>query len=77
MGYGEFDRARAAGFWGWPYTRGNNQAYHRYDFATETSGPLFDTARPINDSPNNTGIRGLPQPQQSIQKSFPGWGAVE
>lgn len=66
MGYGEFDRARAAGFWGWPYTRGNNQAYHRYDFATETSGPLFDTARPINDSPNNTGIRDLPQPQQSI-----------
>src|SRR5690606_4783206 len=26
-GMGEFDQARKAGNWGWPYTRGNNQAY--------------------------------------------------
>ena len=36
-GMGEFNQARKAGFWGWPYTRGNNQVYNDYDFTTETS----------------------------------------
>lgn len=58
--------ARKAGFWGWPYSRGNNQAYHDYNFATGQSGPLFDPAKPINESPNNTGLRELPPAQSYL-----------
>lgn len=65
-GMGEFDQARKAGFFGWPYTRGNNQAYNDYDFATEESGAKFDPTKIINDSPNNTGIQELPPIQSSM-----------
>tara|TARA_R110000751_G_scaffold76148_4_gene153252 strand:+ start:10091 stop:13441 length:3351 start_codon:yes stop_codon:yes gene_type:complete len=65
-GMGEFDQARKAGNWGWPYTRGNNQAYTDYNFTTETPGEKFNPARLINDSPNNTGIRELPPAQESM-----------
>lgn len=65
-GMGEFNQARKAGFWGWPYTRGNNQVYNDYDFTTETSGAKFDPQHIINDSPNNTGIQELPPVQESM-----------
>ena len=65
-GMGEFDQARTAGNWGWPYTRGNNQAYNDYDFTTETPGEKFDPAKLLNDSPNNTGIKELPPAQESL-----------
>ncbi len=65
-GMGEFNQARKAGFWGWPYTRGNNQLYNDYDFATKTSGAKFDPQRIINDSPHNTGIQELPPVQESL-----------
>lgn len=65
-GMGEFNQARKAGFWGWPYTRGNNQTYNDYDFVTKTSGPKFDPERIINDSPNNTGMQELPPVQESL-----------
>lgn len=65
-GMGEFNQARQAGFWGWPYTRGNNQVYHDYQFASETAGEAFDPQRLINDSPNNTGLRELPPAQESM-----------
>ncbi|MDX1736027.1 MAG: ThuA domain-containing protein [Halioglobus sp.] len=65
-GMGEFNRARQAGFWGWPYTRGNNLAYVDYDFAAERSLDSFDPASPVNDSPNNSGIRELPPAQPSF-----------
>nr|WP_299485381.1 ThuA domain-containing protein [uncultured Allomuricauda sp.] len=65
-GMGEIDQARKAGFWGWPYTRGNNQLYNDYDFAKEQHGPKFDPNRLINDSPNNTGIQELPPAQESL-----------
>jgi len=59
-GMGEFDQAREAGFYGWPYTRGNNQTYNDFNFTTNVSGPKFDPNKIINDSPNNTGRRELP-----------------
>jgi len=59
-GHDEFNQARKAGNFGWPYFVGDNKAYHEYDFAADTSGPAFDPAAPINDSPNNTGARALP-----------------
>ncbi len=65
-GMGEFNQARKAGFWGWPYTRGNNQQYRDYDFASNTSGAPFDVENIINDSPNNTGIKNLPPVQPSF-----------
>jgi cytochrome c len=65
-GMGEFNQAQQAGYWGWPFTRGNNQAYNDYDFATKTSGPKFDPQNIINDSPNNTGMKQLPPVQPSF-----------
>ena len=62
-GHDEFNQARSAGNFGWPYFVGDNKAYHDYDFAADTSGPAFDPAAPINDSPNNTGARRLPPAQ--------------
>ena len=65
-GMGEFNQARTAGFWGWPYTRGNNQVYNDYNFATKTAGAKFDPQHLINDSPNNTGLKELPPAQESL-----------
>jgi len=65
-GMGEFDQARKAGNWGWPYTRGNNQPYNDYNFDTEIPGEKFNPSKLINDSPNNTGIRELPPAQESM-----------
>ncbi|WP_198439843.1 ThuA domain-containing protein [Pareuzebyella sediminis] len=65
-GMGEYDQARQAGYWGWPYTRGYNEPYNDFDFSTETSGPKFDPDHLVNDSPNNTGIKELPPAQKSL-----------
>ncbi len=62
-GYDEFNQARAAGNFGWPHFVGNNQPYREYDFATGASGPSFNPAAPINNSPNNTGAQQLPAAQ--------------
>ncbi|MEO6630607.1 MAG: ThuA domain-containing protein, partial [Mucilaginibacter sp.] len=59
-GYDEFNQARQAGFFGWPFFIGNNIPYRAYDYATGKSGEPFDPAHPINDSKNNTGLRELP-----------------
>jgi cytochrome c len=65
-GMGEFNQARKAGNWGWPYTRGNNQGYNDYDFAKKESGAKFDPNNLINNSPNNTGMKKLPPAQKSM-----------
>ncbi|HEU4721713.1 MAG TPA: c-type cytochrome, partial [Gemmatimonadaceae bacterium] len=54
------------GNYGWPYFVGDNKAYYDYDFATKTPGPKFDPARPVNESPNNTGLRELPPAQSAF-----------
>jgi cytochrome c len=59
-GYDEVNRARKAGFFGWPYFVGNNFAYGDHNFVTKLTGAKWDPARPINDSPNNTGKVELP-----------------
>lgn len=66
MGHDEVNQARSAGFFGWPYFVANNKAYHDYDFAREVAGSAFDPSAPINDSPNNTGIRELPAAQAAM-----------
>lgn len=65
-GMGEYDQARNSGYWGWPYTRGYNEPYNDFDFATGKSGPKLDPDHLINDSPNNTGMQQLPPAQKSM-----------
>ena len=65
-GMGEFNQAKQPGFYGWPYSRGNNQMYHDYDFVTSQSLATFVPDQIINDSPNNTGIAELPPIQESM-----------
>lgn len=65
-GYDEFNQARAAGNYGWPYVVGDNTPYHDYDFVTQTPGAAFDPARLANDSPNNTGLAELPPAQPAF-----------
>ncbi|MBP2325019.1 PKD repeat protein/glucose/arabinose dehydrogenase [Kibdelosporangium banguiense] len=56
----EWDVLNQPGNYGWPYCVGNNRAYNDYNFATNTSGALFNCANPVNNSPNNTGLTNLP-----------------
>ncbi|MDK1361898.1 PQQ-dependent sugar dehydrogenase [Arthrobacter sp. zg-Y1219] len=46
--------------YGWPYCATAELPYVDYDFATNTSGAAFNCAAPVNESPNNTGLRRLP-----------------
>lgn len=59
-GYDEFNQAKKAGNYGWPYFIGDNQAYADWDFETKTAGPKFYPSAPVNQSPNNTGLKKLP-----------------
>jgi glucose/arabinose dehydrogenase/cytochrome c551/c552 len=59
-GYDEVNQARKAGHFGWPYVIGNNFAYKEFNYETGESGAAFDTAGPVNNSPNNTGLKKLP-----------------
>jgi cytochrome c len=60
-GYDEVNQAKKAGNFGWPYFIGNNFAYNEYDYAANKPGALFDPKKPINNSPNNTGSKELPE----------------
>jgi cytochrome c len=59
-GYDELNQAKKAGNFGWPYFIGNNFPYFDYDYERKTVGAQFDPAKPINEGPNNTGLRELP-----------------
>jgi cytochrome c len=59
-GYDEFNQAKKPGNFGWPYFVGFNRPYAKWDFATLHAGPLFDASKPVNNSPNNTGLQELP-----------------
>jgi cytochrome c len=64
--YDEFNQAKQAGNYGWPYMVADNKAYWDYDFATGKSGEQFDPAHPVNHSPNNTGLVDLPPAQPAF-----------
>ncbi len=62
----ELNVIKQAGNFGWPFCHGNNQAYAPYNPDTGVVGAKFNCNAPVNDSPNNTGLRTLPplvQPQ--------------
>ena len=65
-GYDEFNQAKGPGFFGWPYFIGDNQPYADYDYATDSISGFFDVNKPINTSPNNTGITELPLPEKAF-----------
>lgn len=65
-GHDEFNQAKKAGNFGWPFFVGNNQAYRDYDFATNTVGELFRAEAPVNNSVNNTGLKTLPPAQKAM-----------
>jgi cytochrome c len=80
-GYDEFNQAKKAGNFGWPYVIGDQKAYNDYDFATKASGAAFIPAAPVNNSPNNTGLKQLPPAQAAMvwypyapSKEFPELG---
>ena len=59
-GLDEWNQAREAGNYGWPYCIGPNRPYVDYDFTTGTSGAAFNCNALLNHSPNNTGATNLP-----------------
>ncbi len=59
-GYDEFNQAKKAGNFGWPYFVGYSRAYPRYDFVTKAIHEYFDPKAPANNSIYNTGIKVLP-----------------
>lgn len=80
-GYDEFNQAKKAGNFGWPYFIGDQKAYTDYNFATKAAGAPFNPDAPVNDSPNNTGLKNLPPAQPAmiwypyaVSKEFPELG---
>jgi cytochrome c len=59
-GKGKWFVARGPGNYGWPFCATDQLPYQDYDFATKTSSGPFNCAKPVNDSPYNTGLRELP-----------------
>ena len=66
MGYDEFNQAKAAGNFGWPYFIGENRAIPYFDFFENRPRDTKDPNRPTNTSVNNTGLRELPPAQPSL-----------
>ena len=67
-GYDEFNQAKKAGNFGWPYFIGDNKSYTDWDFEAKKAHPAskYDPLNPINDSPNNTGLKSLPPAQKAF-----------
>ncbi|ACU61844.1 ThuA domain-containing protein [Chitinophaga pinensis] len=77
-GQDEINQAKKPGNYGWPYFVGDNIAYPRVDFTNEQVGGKFDPSKPINTSPNNTGLNELPPAEKAfiwypygVSKEFP------
>ena len=82
-GYDEFNQAKKAGFFGWPYFIGDNIPYADFDHVTDSAGQLFDVNNVVNNSPNNTGLTTLPAPEPafiwypySYSEEFPMMGSA-
>ncbi|EPH45694.1 ThuA domain-containing protein [Streptomyces aurantiacus] len=69
----EYNVIKKPGNFGWPFCHGNNQAYAPYDPDTQKAGAKFDCAKPVNPSPNNTGLKDLPP--LTLPEVWYGYGA--
>ena len=65
-GNDEVGQARQAGNFGWPHFVGDNKPYNKFNFTSNTSGDKWDAAKPLNTSPNNTGLKELPPAQKAL-----------
>ena len=81
-GHDEVGQAKTAGNFGWPHFVGDNKPYYKFDFATSKSLDLWKKEKPLNTSPNNTGLTELPPAQKAFiwypygeSKEFPLVGA--
>ncbi|MGW6360413.1 ThuA domain-containing protein [Streptomyces sp. NPDC055092] len=77
----EYNVIKKPGNYGWPFCHGNNQPYAPYNPDTKEAGAKFDCDKPVNPSPNNTGLKDLPPVQQPViwygygkSKEFPEMG---
>ncbi|MEV4758626.1 carbohydrate-binding protein [Micromonospora sp. NPDC049559] len=64
----EFDRITGPGNYGWPYCTGTNtqaETYYEWNFATNSTGPQYNCAAPVNNSFRNTGLTNLPPAKPS------------
>ena len=59
-GYDELNQARKPGNFGWPWFVGNMQAFPVYDYGEKKPLEKKDPKHPVNNSPNNTGLKELP-----------------
>ena len=66
LGFDEFNQARKAGFFGWPFFIGLNESYPTYDFDKKRVTGSFDPKKPINDLKENTGVSELPPAQEPM-----------
>lgn len=65
-GHDEVGQAKQAGNYGWPHFVGDNKAYTRFDFLQNKSLEKWSAEKPINTSPNNTGLQELPPAQKAF-----------
>lgn len=64
--YDEFNVAKKPGNYGWPHFLADNKPYWNFDYSTNKVGKQFDPQNLINNSPNNTGIKNLPQARPAL-----------
>ena len=69
-GMDEFNQARKAGYFGWPYFIGENVGYPFYNYLQDSVYGPKDPSKPMNNSVNNTGLKELP-PAQPAFISYP------
>jgi cytochrome c len=65
-GYDEQNQAKGPGFYGWPYFIADNQPIPKYDYSHSHVGPKPNPQKPVNTSPNNTGLTELPPAQPAL-----------
>jgi cytochrome c len=66
QGFDEVGQARVAGNFGWPLVIADNKPYMEYDYATKVTGSPISVEKPINNSPNNSGLLELPPAQKAF-----------
>jgi len=74
-GFDTVNQLRQPGNYGWPYSRGN-RVYVDFDFTAKAPGTIYDKSKPINRSPNNSGLTELP-PVQAPLVFYPGGESPE
>lgn len=65
-GFDEFNRAKSAGNFGWPLFIADNKLYKNSDVPAANADRQIIPEKPVNNSPNNTGLRELPPANKAM-----------